>query len=858
MEILQARLLKKFRAEDQQGISENYPYRILNEFDFLEIKSIQSLTEPIQKEIQNFDEQRIYLFDSFDSKNSESNREFINPDYEVQGKKLPFIVMVMVKDTAFDHEQPFDDERYKTIYNLSEKNDHREGKSGVAEQRIFYTFSDIDRILLLRTNYLEMAHQYISELKECKQIEIADIIFGMARGHEKELSEDEREKIEASCNVPEKKYTCHQGQEYGKDPYTILEKYKEVRNTCEQLFSTGADKEDAHLKRAARYADDVMKSMQQDLRFFYLLRYQAEQGINPEFYFAIQNLLHKLEILIAHFGEIMVERKGQKVQAKAYEKIQTEQVKNAQAEAYEKIRTDLIVCYERFLEQVHVCIHSAAEYLREMTDLQGNTHGYKFRGSGAASKTKLALGYWQYATKLSQALYEEHRKQDGSMPQENPFAFLVTFETMKEKVSVTERFYYETDYDQRNRQPEKASIIHIKIAHRSAFDVKEVLAAITHEVAHHVGFRDREARADSITKCVCHWFAKKTIRESAYTLRQLKNGETQETLEELQKGRGKDIFSIVPEKRKELQEQLEKVIQEQLTKEFGDKKWAYQRQLKEKLISIFYKFINGYSYSEEDGEKIDVPTLVVNANIEAQKDIREKLFQWLRKKENVPMSEQFKIIMDLARSDDELLSSEMMSAQEVFSTMRDGKAPMNSFYDYKAKDGKLESRGSLRKQEEKARLTFADVIEDFCQTYSETYCDMLTVKLLDLTGKEYLQYVQISQSASCADNWRMYTVLKNGIEQYKDTGEEEENLKNKAKGYVEENVNDEWTFNKMIEEYLKKIFETESIQAFIDEFRKEWTACKEEGEQFRYLYRLYEEMCSNAKSRNGMSSQLVQ
>ncbi len=624
-----------------------------------------------------------------------------------------------------------------------------------------------------------------------------------------------------------------QSNEYGDYPacqreigYIIDELQNYFEEMQEQLDDLKSSRGNAYvLERTRQYAKAVKLVLQQELGFLRYLDNQGREGINPELCVAVAPIIKTLRNLSKESNQCFIEH------------------------IKERDLSDKLYWINFYIQQLNSSVEILCKTILNMVHMQRNQ--IEERGlfqNELAATAKLTLGYMGYANRLyKQLLKTENETENGEeVSEERSYAFIVSQEAMDDKVTATEKFEYLQTFKQSIGELPENSLIHIKIAQHFIFKFREVQTAITHEVAHFVGYRDRKTRAECILKSVVKWLARQLMPR----IRSLTcddgtgNKKIRKSFMKFFENRKKQLDTIYLEQIQKLEDMIVSVSYQTLKQEFGENlEWAYQELLEEKLPQILNHLLQN-KVTLPNGDEAYIPIAVAEAHLSYRRELNKQFYEWYRK-----------LSLDPSQKEEELLrlafigaqgfvkEPYMMAGEIVKSSVRRINNLFNDDY-YESSafvgvsfDGSGFNYKKCCEEEWKNTLTIQQIVKIFCYVYSEVYCDYIATEWLGLAKKEYMEYVWYADKVTQQDNWRVYTILRLV---YKEIDHDREDG---SGGLI--------NFNEEIENYFNAIRKNKAIKELLEKkqcFANANTVEIQPFSEFIYLYQCYSSLLRESAS----------
>lgn len=490
------------------------------------------------------------------------------------------------------------------------------------------------------------------------------------------------------------------------------------------------------------YAITVENTIREYMYFFACMDSHTRHMINYELSVSIIDPLRKLEQLILDFKEYVIS-------------------------LLEEDTLNAAIMYETFLDQIQFVISRFGNQVRDLIHMQQNRLEDKgvYRNDVAAA-AKLCLGYYSYAHMLSNALFSTD-KDSVTHGANNPFAFYINLEAMSDRVNATEHFSIVLNYQHQRSLPTRGALVGIDVSRQYVSDIFYVKAAITHEIAHFVGWRNRALRTECIVKSVCNIL-------SLFMIPDLHCKDTEDSI-------AKEFFD---ENKKEIEHAAETIrisfvdqISELILKVFGlcfenELDWAFQKNCEDILILILQCWLDNPNASVKFDKIIadhyvDIPSIVVNLNAELNSKWAEIAFRWVKEKGIMPNTI-IPYMFDFLASPVYSLNDAMNATKNRIEALINGDVFLPSSF-YKVQFDEMtecltqrtciDSGDAVEMRPSTERKSLYDFVHAICNTYSETYCDLVMVKLLHMSAKQYIDYLYREDQLEKDACWRIWSVL---------------------------------------------------------------------------------------------------
>lgn len=430
--------------------------------------------------------------------------------------------------------------------------------------------------------------------------------------------------------------------------------------------------------------------------------------------------------------------------------------------------------YRIFLSQVQSTIEEIAQYVLDLIQMQRSW--IEERGlyhDGVSQSAKLTMGYYEYANRISNELYKTCLDRDDPTISENmsnPITFFITTHLTETKVQAIEYFSNVNSLCHQLMIREQNAFVCIKIAQHSIFNCREVKAAITHEVSHFSGWRNRELRARCVAETVCSWLVSMILPEYFFPETVSYDAKKSKILQEI-----KAEFEIEYNKVfTSLVDRITNALMNTLTDLYNNRlEWAYTSNLIPMISEILISWL-GAPYTEMRKEDpisqnfIDLPVVFVNERLDLHQSLEDIVLTHSIDAigETLSYEEVYADIANWHRTSYELVNKIIYETrQRIFKQI----APVQMSSDIFAgieldKDYRLKERlnfPACADCSNYANTRLYNYVYSMCNCYSECYCDYIMVKLLHLTPQEYTNYVWKTNGAKAVDKFRVWTVLQN-------------------------------------------------------------------------------------------------
>lgn len=521
--------------------------------------------------------------------------------------------------------------------------------------------------------------------------------------------------------------------------HSVYDAFKALNRDWEQSSATFSEADSVILMDLKSYAVTVENNVREYMYFFARMDSHTRHMINDELRIAITEPLHKLKQIIQDFEEYI-------------------------PNLLKKDVDDAVIKYEIFLDQMQTVISEFGAQIGDLIHMQQNR--LEDRGvyhNDVAATAKLSLGYYSYAKLVSDALFLTDQS-DATHSDENPFSFYINLESTCDRVNATEHFNIVLNYQHQHELPTKGALVGIDISRQRISDIHYVKVAITHEIAHFVGWRNRAFRAECIINSVCKMMARILIPDL-----HLKEGEDP-ILKVFYNDREKALKDTIESIRIEFVERIGKGIREVFRLRFkNDLKWAFQINCEDLLKLILQCWFGSPDTDIEYGSiimnnYIDIPVLVANLNVDLHERWSEIAFNWIRESGKRP-GDVMKSMFDFFASPVQLLNSAVTETKKRIDVLMGGTVQWpQCFYNmqYDKENERLKERTRDVADEHLAlnSRSLYGIIHDICDTYSEAYCDLAMVKLLNLSAGQYMDYLYREGQMDSPDCLRMWSVLR--------------------------------------------------------------------------------------------------
>lgn len=489
------------------------------------------------------------------------------------------------------------------------------------------------------------------------------------------------------------------------------------------------------------YAITVENTIREYMYFFAFMDNHVKHQINLELSASVIDPLKKLYHLITDFKTIM--------------------------NAMWKDESEIVVpMYSLFLSQIQSVISKLGNQVRDLMHMQQDRLEDRgiFRNDVSAT-AKLCLGYYSYAKLLSDALFDTD-KDSITHSKKNPFAFYINLDTMNDRVTATEHFGMLLDYQHQKCEPTKAAVVGIDISRQCVGDIFYVKSAITHEIAHFVGWRNRPFRA----KCMIRSIA---IMLSLFLIPDIHcKSDAKEPISQMFNDERKKFAELTESIRKQFVESIDKSIWDAFNECLDNNlNWAIQKNCEDIIIIILQSWLGNPTANNTLKDVtgipyVDIPSMVVNLNAELHQKWGQVAFDWLETK-NMELNSAIDFLYDYLAGPVYLLNDRIYDTKNRIDDLINGDVfSPNSFCNvrYDEKSEKISLRTSvdswyeMRVSQEKKSLS--SYVRTICNTYSEVYCDLIMVKLLHLSADQYIDFVFRENRLTNDACWRIWSVLQ--------------------------------------------------------------------------------------------------
>ena len=571
-----------------------------------------------------------------------------------------------------------------------------------------------------------------------------------------------------------------------------------------------------YFERSKRYADSINNILAENKSLYMALQMQGKQLVKPE----IQGILvQQINVLVQNINvyTCWLEYLGEKLGTDDADTLTSLVTENG-----------LIKQHIVTLQQIYKCLKLLGTQMISMTHIHRKLLDARGLFRNEISTTKLSLGYIEYVEHISKKLLSTETDAFDTIKDKNvsPYAFFISFGNTDYKVETTQQFYFlhllniAQSFAYKDFHVENPHyLINISISELHIFNTRAVRFAITHECSHYFGWRDRELRAISVIKAMSKWFANVLLPTAEHCILEEVDGIC--NIQQNINLQIKDCIEICEKDYMDERSRQVAIVEEQLisvatimlrSKFDGNLNNTYTYYLRAAISEIFIEIASGAIPADIYGVHFDLPILVANCIFMLRRKQIDFIKKWFSSSEREYYSQLAYQLVSMKVQSDEIMMTEIVQnlKVQINQHLHGGESTSNPYKSIALNQGVLKRNKSIiQKSVDYHNTSITEVVDTVCNVCSETYADLVAIKMLKVTEDEYIKYVWYRDDVGFQDYWRLQII--------KETVYPDNRSNNIFWEMIKEGTGSYQTLTPIITEYLKQTIENNSLRKVLEE-----------------------------------------